>query len=108
MAYSDKVIEHYENPRNVGTLDKNDETVGTGLVVLTIGVLSGAFAARRRATSALWVSGGLSLMALDAIVWHCPSDDPGHNLFSHLGAAALLMLLASVAGLLVHRRQRGG
>lgn len=32
MAYSDKVIEHYENPRNVGTLDKNDETVGTGLV----------------------------------------------------------------------------
>src|SRR3954447_20532951 len=31
MAYSDKVIEHYENPRNVGTLDKNDEAVGTGL-----------------------------------------------------------------------------
>jgi nitrogen fixation NifU-like protein len=32
MAYSDKVIEHYENPRNVGTLDKNDDAVGTGLV----------------------------------------------------------------------------
>jgi nitrogen fixation NifU-like protein len=32
MAYSDKVLEHYENPRNVGTLDKNDEHVGTGLV----------------------------------------------------------------------------
>jgi nitrogen fixation protein NifU and related proteins len=32
MAYSNKVIEHYENPRNVGTLDKNDENVGTGLV----------------------------------------------------------------------------
>ena len=32
MSYSDKVIEHYENPRNVGTLDKNDESVGTGLV----------------------------------------------------------------------------
>jgi len=32
MAYSDKVIEHYENPRNVGTLDKDDEQVGTGLV----------------------------------------------------------------------------
>jgi nitrogen fixation NifU-like protein len=32
MAYSEKVIEHYENPRNVGTLDKNDESVGTGLV----------------------------------------------------------------------------
>ncbi len=32
MAYSDKVIEHAENPRNVGTLDKDDPNVGTGLV----------------------------------------------------------------------------
>jgi nitrogen fixation NifU-like protein len=32
MAYSNKVIEHYENPQNVGTLDKNDPNVGTGLV----------------------------------------------------------------------------
>jgi nitrogen fixation protein NifU and related proteins len=32
MAYSNKVIEHYENPRNVGTLDKDDPSVGTGLV----------------------------------------------------------------------------
>ncbi|NRA33777.1 MAG: Fe-S cluster assembly scaffold IscU [Polyangiaceae bacterium] len=32
MAYSDKVIEHYENPLNVGTLDKADDNVGTGLV----------------------------------------------------------------------------
>ena len=32
MAYDEKLIDHYENPRNVGTLDKGDESVGTGLV----------------------------------------------------------------------------
>ena len=32
MAYSQQVIDHYENPRNVGSFDKNDDTVGTGMV----------------------------------------------------------------------------
>src|SRR4051812_31351253 len=32
MAYGDKVLDHYENPRNVGTMDKSDPNVGTGLV----------------------------------------------------------------------------
>ena len=32
MAYSEKVIEHYENPRNVGSFDKGDQSVGTGMV----------------------------------------------------------------------------
>jgi len=32
MAYSDKVIDHYENPRNVGSMDKDDNHVGTGMV----------------------------------------------------------------------------
>ena len=32
MAYSDKVIDHYENPRNVGSFDKSDTDVGTGMV----------------------------------------------------------------------------
>ena len=32
MTYSDKVIDHYENPRNVGSFDKNDTNIGTGMV----------------------------------------------------------------------------
>lgn len=35
MAYSEKVIDHYENPRNVGSFDNNDENVGSGMVGAT-------------------------------------------------------------------------
>ena len=38
MAYSDKVLDHYTNPRNVGSLDKNSAEVGTGLVLMVLGL----------------------------------------------------------------------
>jgi len=34
MAYSEKVIDHYENPRNVGSFEKGDDSVGTGMVFI--------------------------------------------------------------------------
>ena len=82
--------------------------MGTGIPLIALGVMSGAFAQRRRAGSGLWVSGGLALMALDAITWHCPSNDLGHNIFSHFGPAGLLLFLAVLAGFAAHRRQRAG
>lgn len=78
-----------------------------GGLVFAIGVLSGAFVQRRGRGGALWLSGGIALVALDAVVWHCPSLDLWHNLQSHLGAALGLLALAAVGGLLVHRRGRG-
>jgi len=79
-------------------------TFAEGGLVFAIGVLSGAFLQRRGRGSALWLSGGIALMALVAVVWHCPSQDLWHNLQSHLGAALLLLALAAVAGVIVHRR----
>lgn len=82
-------------------------TLGSGFALFVVAVLSGAFIQRRGRGGALWLSGGIALVALDAIVWHCPSTDLRHNLHSHLGAALVLLALAAVAGLLVHRRARG-
>lgn len=76
-----------------------------GALLFGLGVLSGAFLQRRGRGSALWLSGGIALMALDAVVWHCPSQDLWHNLQSHLGAALVLLVIAALAGILVHRRR---
>ena len=42
MPYSEKLMDHYEHPRNVGTLDKDDANVGTGMVVNDKGVIEDA------------------------------------------------------------------
>jgi hypothetical protein len=76
-----------------------------GGLLFAVGVISGAFVARVGRGGALWLSGGIALMALDAVVWHCPSQDLSHNLQSHLGAAVLLLVVAAVGGLIVHRRR---
>lgn len=83
-------------------------TFGSGVPLIALAVLSGAFAQRRRPGGGLWVAGGLALMALVAVTWHCPSNDLGHNLFSHFGPAGLLLVLGAVAGVMAHRRQRAG
>ena len=43
MAYSEKVIDHYENPRNVGSFEKGDDTVGTGMVGAPRGLSTGQY-----------------------------------------------------------------
>ena len=72
MAYSDKVIDHYENPRNVGSLPKDDVNVGTGLVGRALGL---------EPLVADGLAGGLLGLALDLLglvlglvgVTHCRS-----------------------------------
>ena len=80
--------------------------VGTGALLLGIGVLSGAFVQRRRMTSVFWVAAGLTLAALNIVTWHCPQSGIMHVLPSHLGGAGLLLAVAVVVGFFSHRRSR--
>jgi hypothetical protein len=81
--------------------------MGTGVMLVLIGFLSGAFVQRRGVASVFWVAAGLTLVALNVVTWHCPHSGLMHVLPGHLGGAALLMGVAVVVGVLSRRRDRG-
>jgi len=79
-------------------------TLITGVALLGIGVISGAFVQRRRVSAVFWVAAGLSLVALNVVTWHCPASGMLHVVPLHLGGAAALLGLAAVVGWFVRRR----
>lgn len=82
-------------------------TLGTGALVLAVCAVSGAFAVRRRRTAALWLAAAIALIGVDTTTWHCPITGLDHTLPAHLGAGVLMLLVAGLIGVAVHRRQRG-
>lgn len=78
----------------------------TGLLVLGIGFLSGAFVQRRRMTAVFWVSAGTALVALNVVTLHCPQSGLMHVLPGHLGGAMILLVIAIGIGILTRRRYR--
>ncbi len=81
-------------------------TLGTGIALLGIGFLSGAFIQRHRVSAVFWVGAGLSLMALNVITWHCPNSGLLHVLPMHLGGAALLLAVAIGVGIFARSRDK--
>lgn len=77
--------------------------VGTGVLLLGIGFLSGAFIQRRRVSSVFWIAAGLTLAALNVVTWHCPESGLMHVLPSHVGGAAMLLGVAVMLGIVSHR-----
>ncbi len=80
--------------------------LAAGLIIFVIGILSGAFAQRRRPSTVYWITAGVALASLNLVTWHCPATGLAHVLPGHLGGAALLLLLASAVALVAHLRQR--
>lgn len=78
-------------------------TLGTGILLLGIGFLSGAFVQRRRFGSVFWIAAGLALVALNVVTWHCPASGLLHIASGHLGGAALLLGLAVLVGVAARR-----
>lgn len=80
--------------------------IGAGVIIFGIGLVSGAFVQRRRPAAVYWITAGVALAALNTVTWHCPATGLSHILPGHLGAAAVLLLLASVIAVVAHLRQR--
>ena len=78
----------------------------TGVMLVLIGFLSGAFVQRRGMSGVFWVAAGLSLVALNVVTWHCPNSGLMHVLPSHMGGAIMLMAVAVVVGILSRRQDR--
>lgn len=95
-------ISHNHGEMSFGCLSV---TVITGVAMLGIGVLSGAFVQRRKMSAVFWIAAGLSLVALNVVTWHCPATGMLHVVPSHLGGALALLGLAAMVGWLVRRRE---
>ncbi len=76
------------------------------MVVLLMGLFSGAFVQRRKTAAVFWIAAGIALTGLAAITWQCPLTGAAHVLPSHLGVAAALMIGTSIIGALAHRRTK--
>lgn len=95
-------------PVDAGSLDRSAGcfglTVGVGLLLLGIGLVSGAFVARRRSSAVVWIAAGLALAALNVVTWHCPQTGLAHVATAHLASAAGLIVAATIAGLWIRGR----
>lgn len=97
-----KPISHDHGEMSFGCLSV---TLITGVAMLGIGVLSGAFVQRRKMSAVFWIAAGLSLVALNVVTWHCPATGMLHVVPSHLGGALALLGLAALVGWLIRRRE---
>lgn len=77
--------------------------VSTGVLLLTISRLGHIFTERRRFSSVVWSSAGISLCGLNLITWHCSVSDPYHLMVGHWGAAAVVFLLGLGIAFLARR-----
>jgi hypothetical protein len=76
----------------------------SGLLLMVLGILSGAFVQRNRVTGVYWVAGGVSLASVSLATWVCPATGLLHIVPFHLGAGVVLLVVAFLLGRLLHRK----